>query len=333
MDVNLLIDNIVRQTTILVAQLATAAGGRAPLAHMAHQVFSDLVSELKGQGLGNRVIADMFGLTLRTYHERVRRASESKTDRGTSLWEAVLRHVREKQLTTRAELLHRFRADDEGTLRGVLSDLVESGLLFKSGRMDHTSYRAASEAEAAAILAQSSQDAVVPWLWAWLHQHGPATLAEMGEGLGLPTSTLDAALSELVVADKVRVVGEGLYQADQCVIPHGDELGWEAAVFDHYQAVVTAIANKVSQGRRRSGLGDHVGGSTYHFDLYSGHPSEAAVRGFLQSVRQRASALREEVERHTPSNETKEYRVVFYVGQNTASLHDNEGLEREGNES
>ena len=77
MNVNLLIDNIVRQTTVLVAQLATAAGGRAPLAHVAGQVFVELVRELKAQGLGNKVIADMFGLTLRTYHDRVRRASFS----------------------------------------------------------------------------------------------------------------------------------------------------------------------------------------------------------------------------------------------------------------
>ena len=134
MNVNVLIDSIVRQTTVLVAQLATAAGGRAPLAHVAGQVFVDLVRELKAQGLGNKVIADMFGLTLRTYHDRVRRASESKTERGISLWEAVLRYVRQKQLVGRAELLMRFSADDEASVRGVLSDLVESGLLFRSRR-------------------------------------------------------------------------------------------------------------------------------------------------------------------------------------------------------
>lgn len=151
--------------------------------------------------------------------------------------------------------------------------------------------------------------------------------------LGYPPPLLDAALSELVAANKVRVVGEGVYQADQCVIPHGDEIGWEAAVFDHYQAVVTAIATKVTQGRRRSDAADRVGGSTYHFDLYCGHPSEGDVRGFLQLVRERASALRQEVERHTPSTEAKKYRVVFYAGQNTVGLDDSEGLEPEGNES
>src|SRR5262245_23099637 len=41
MTVELLIQAIVRQTTILIAQLATAGGTRAPLAHVAHQVFLD----------------------------------------------------------------------------------------------------------------------------------------------------------------------------------------------------------------------------------------------------------------------------------------------------
>ena len=50
MNVTLLIDAIVRQTTILIAELATASGTRAPLAHTANQVFLDLVHELKEQG-------------------------------------------------------------------------------------------------------------------------------------------------------------------------------------------------------------------------------------------------------------------------------------------
>ncbi len=73
MNVNLLIDAVVRQTTVLVAQLATAAGTRATMAYTANQVFIDLVRELKEQGLGNKVIADMFGLALRTYHAKVQR--------------------------------------------------------------------------------------------------------------------------------------------------------------------------------------------------------------------------------------------------------------------
>jgi hypothetical protein len=41
-----LIDAIVRQTTVLIAQLATAGGARTPLADIADQVFIDIACEL-----------------------------------------------------------------------------------------------------------------------------------------------------------------------------------------------------------------------------------------------------------------------------------------------
>jgi hypothetical protein len=70
MNVSALIDAIVRQTTVLLAQLATTDSGRVQLAHTANQVFLNLALELKRQGVSARVIADMFGLALRTYQER-----------------------------------------------------------------------------------------------------------------------------------------------------------------------------------------------------------------------------------------------------------------------
>lgn len=328
MNVNLLIDNIVRQTTVLVAQLATAAGGRAPLAHVAGQVFVELVRELKSQGLGNKVIADMFGLTLRTYHDRVRRASESVTDRGSSLWEAVLRYARQRQLVSRAELLTRFRADDEASVRGVLSDLVDSGLLFKSGRGDHTTYRAASEAEASAVLASDPDAAAAGMVWVLLHQGGPRRLEELARELNLGAESVQRALVSLLAQGRCRQEGEQ-YRADHCVILYGDEIGWEAALFDHFQAMVTAIASKVTQGKNRAAFADATGGSTYHFDLYRGHPKEQEVLGLLRSVRERASALRAEVESATAEQpkapEAEAYRVVFYVGQNAVGLDSSEG--------
>jgi len=334
-NVNLLIDNIVRQTTVLVAQLATAAGGRAPLAHVAGQVFVELVRELKAQGLGNKVIADMFGLTLRTYHDRVRRASESVTDRGSSLWEAVLRYARQRQMLSRAELLQRFRADDEASVRGVLSDLVDSGLLFRSGRGDHTTYRAASDAEASAVLAGDPDASAAGMVWVLLHQGGPRTGEELARELNLSPDGVERALGLLLAQGRCREEA-GRFRADQCVILYGDELGWEAALFDHFQAMVTAIASKVTQGKNRAARDEATGGSTYHFDLYRGHPKEREVLALLSSVRQRASALREEVERATAERTEgeragaaageaapaapEEYRVVFYLGQNAVGL-------------
>jgi hypothetical protein len=333
-NVNLLIDNIVRQTTVLVAQLATAAGGRAPLAHVAGQVFVDLVLELKAQGLGNKVIADMFGLTLRTYHDRVRRASESKTERGVSLWEAVLRFARQRQMVARAELLRRFSADDEASVRGVLSDLVDSGLLFKSGRADHTTYRAASEAEANAVQANDPGARAANMVWVLLHQSGPLSAEQLSAQLSLPPASVQAALEYLLARGRCRLDGGG-YRADHCVIPYGDELGWEAALFDHFQAVVTAIASKVTRGKKSAALAETTGGSTYHFDLYRGHPHERDVLELLRSTRQHASALREAVEKQAGPPEPAEstagdaaaepYRVVFYVGQNVVGLETSQG--------
>jgi hypothetical protein len=64
MDLKLLIDGIVRQTTVLIAQISTSSGVRSPLAHLADQVFLELASEIESQGVKRRVAADMFGLAL-----------------------------------------------------------------------------------------------------------------------------------------------------------------------------------------------------------------------------------------------------------------------------
>ena len=65
----------------------------------------------------------MFGLALRTYHEKVQRLSESTTVRGKSLWAATLEYLQERKSATQAEVLGRFRNDDETTLRSVLGSL------------------------------------------------------------------------------------------------------------------------------------------------------------------------------------------------------------------
>jgi hypothetical protein len=71
MNVTYLIDSIVQQTTVLIAQVATTAGVRAPLAHVANRVFLDLVTEIERQGVARKVVADMFGLALRSYQQKV----------------------------------------------------------------------------------------------------------------------------------------------------------------------------------------------------------------------------------------------------------------------
>ncbi|MEZ4464475.1 MAG: hypothetical protein R3F43_08195 [bacterium] len=144
MDFSALIDAIVRQTTVLIAHLATAAGVRAPLAHVANQVFLELVRELEAQGLGRKVVADMFGIALRSYQLKVQRLSESATDRQRTLWNATLDFIQTSGPVSRTRVMQRFAHDDEGQVRAVLHDLVESGLVYRTGGGLGTAYRAAS---------------------------------------------------------------------------------------------------------------------------------------------------------------------------------------------
>src|SRR3954468_23094665 len=113
MNTQFLIDSIVRQVTVLIAQLATSGGVRAPVAHIANQVFVDLARELEAQGISRKVSADMFGVALRTYQRKTQRLRESVTVRGQSLWGAVLEFLQGEDVVSRARVLERFRHDDQ----------------------------------------------------------------------------------------------------------------------------------------------------------------------------------------------------------------------------
>ncbi|MGK0360950.1 MAG: putative acetyltransferase, partial [Bradymonadia bacterium] len=254
MNVNALIDAIVRQTTVLIAHLATAAGVRAPLAHVANQIFLDLVTELRNQGVGGKVIADMFGMALRTYHARVRRLSESATDRGRTLWEAVLAYVQEQDLAQRTQVLHRFRYDDEATVRGVLNDLVESGMIFRAGRGERTVYRAAQAGDVADPTADPIEADATLVLVA-INRFQPVSRADIEHVVRLEEGALAIALERLegdgrATREAVKDGAEDgeLWRCEECVIPFGTPVGWEAAVFDHYQALVTALCTKLRIG-------------------------------------------------------------------------------------
>lgn len=320
MNVNVLIDAIVRQTTVLIAQLATTAGARAPLAHIANQVFGDLVRELKEQGLGNKVIADMFGFTLRTYHNRVARLSESSTDRGHSLWEALLSHVQQRGVVSRADVLARFSGDDEVVVRAVLRDLVDSGMLFRSGRGDFSTYRAATPTQATQDGGAAS-DWLANFAWIAVYRYGPLTRAELAAHVPAPDDAMDAALSRLLEERRITIRehdGSRVLESVECVIPLHSPAGWEAAVFDHYQAMVTAICVKLRVGQTRATLADRIGGSTYSYDVWDGHPHHAEVVGFLRDTRERAVALRQRVQAHNAIHSAPEavkQRVIAYVGQ------------------
>ncbi len=94
-------------------------------------------------------------------------------------------------------------------------------------------------------------------------------------------------------------------------------MGWEASLFDHFQAVVTAMCAKLRVGETRSLPQDVVGGSTWSFDVWAGHPHRDEVLGLLREMRERVSALRNEVTVYNDAHGRPEEadKVTVYLGQ------------------
>jgi hypothetical protein len=315
-----LIQAIVRQTTVLIAQLATSGGSRAPLAQVASQVFLDLVTELERQGVSRKVSADMFGLGLRTFQRKIRRITECSTERDRSLWEAMLDFVHARGMVSRAEILERFSGDDDGLVRSVLHDLRDSNLVFQSGQGAQAVYRAVSDDELGALGQRRTGEGLDELLWAIVYRQGPLTQAELGGVVHLAGPELERALERLLASGRVERTGDGeaaVYRAGTLFVPFGSPVGWEAAVFDHFQAMVKTIVCRLREDRVAPNQTDRVGGSTYTLDVWSGHPLEEEALATLAQWRAALGGLRRRIqafnaEHPTPDNYTQ---VVLYMGQ------------------
>jgi hypothetical protein len=328
--IQLLIDSIVRQTTVLIAQLATSGGVRAPLAHVANQVFLDLANELEAQGVSRKVSADMFGMALRAYVRKVQRLGESSTERGRTLWEAVYDHLGREGVTTREQVSERFHRDEEALVRGVLHDLTESGLVFASGSGPRSVYRVATEEELGRMR-QFTQARVDELLWVIVYREGPIARSALVKLASSKGAEIDAALERLVAAGRVqRDAGEGdaRYRASGFVVPIGAESGWEAAILDHYHALVRTICQKL-RAAPESSAADTVGGSTYTFAVWPGHPLREEVLGGLRRFRESLGELRGRVDAHNAAHGVPaEYeQVVFYGGQSVTKEENEESHE------
>ncbi len=321
MNTKLLIDAIVHQTTILIAQLSTAAGIRAPLAHVADQVFLELSREIEAQGVSRKVAADMFGLAIRTYQKKVQRVTAGVTAHDHTLWQAVLEHLSACGSTSRRELLAHFHRDDPVVVASVLNDLVSSGVVYKTGSGDTTVFGITQERDLARSLREQRRESLAPILWIVIYRAGTVTRAALREQLSIEDDALGDALAMLERAGQVQRSGEGdvaSYRAETFLVPLESEVGWEAAVFDHFQTVVRAIGTKLRRGAPRSTADDTLGGATLSFDIHPEHPHRDEVLGLLRHVRGIANELWGRVQRYNeayPVPEQNRFEVSFYFGQ------------------
>jgi hypothetical protein len=316
MTVQLLIDSIVRQITVLIAQLATSGGIRAPVAHIANQVFVELANELHAQGVSRKVSADMFGMALSAYIRKLRRLSEGQTEAGKSLWQAVLEFIRTQDLVTRKRVAERFARDDELQVTAILRDLTESGLVFCSGSGPMAMYRAASSADLKKLSQLSVDSGLDELVLAIAYRLGPCTADDLQEALGRPVGNLTEVLDRLVNTGQMKRDEQARYCANALILPIGSAVGWEAAVFDHIQAMVQTICQRV-RADQSPNLRDVVGGSTYTCEVWPGHPLEEQVKAQLEALRKQCHELRKQVTEYNVQNGVarKHEQVVTYVGQ------------------
>jgi len=320
--IQLLIDAVVRQTTVLIAQLATSGGVRAPLAHVANQVFLDLANELEAQGVSRKVSADMFGMALRAYVRKVQRLGESSTERGRTLWEAVYDYLSEHGVVTREQVIARFNRDAEVLVRGVLHDLTESGLVFATGAAPQSVYRVATEEELGRMR-QFTQGRVDELLWVMVYREGPLSRSMLEKLAGARAAHVRPALERLVAGGRIQESGENAdprYRAVGFVVPLGAESGWEAAILDHYHALVRTICQKLRLVAE-SKSDDAIGGSTYTYAVWPGHPLRDEVMQNLVGFRRSAGELRARVDAHNKKNgvPASYEQVVFYGGQSVTN--------------
>jgi DNA-binding HxlR family transcriptional regulator len=317
----LLIDAIVHQTTVLIAHLSTAAGIRAPLAHIADQVFVELSREIEAQGVSRKVAADMFGLAIRSYQKKVQRLTESVSVRDRTLWQAVIERLEQSGSTSRRELLELFNRDDPAVVGSVLNDLVSSGLVYRTGSGETSVFGITKDHDRTRAVSEQRRESLIPIVWAVVCRSGGTNRSALLNQLKVDESALDDALKTLEAEGRVTRVGIGesaTYSASTLIVPLDAEHGWEAAVFDHFQAVVRAIGTKVRRGLARATQSDVNGGATLTFALHDEHPHKDEVLGLLRRVRTDVNELWNRVQQHNEQNRIPDgtaTQVSFYFGQ------------------
>lgn len=320
MHTNILINAIVQQTTVLIARLSTAAGIRAPLSHIADQIFVDLANQIEAQGVSRKVAADMFGLALRTYQKKVNRIVGAHADPANTLWQSILDFLTSEGIATRRSILDKFSHEDPQTIGAILNDLVTSGLAYRTGTTEAAQFGMTPEADLRKLVESERSSALISMVWLRIYRDGKSQVSELATRLNVSFQEIADAVRTLDEQGRVQVVDQGedpSVTAAQFVIPVGSSEGWEAAVFDHYQGLCNAIAQKLSQGAKSSQFSDQVGGTTLSFDVYSGHPHEQQVRELLQTVRLMTDTLWNEVAEynrmHPPPSHSE--KITFYAGQ------------------
>ena len=235
----------------------------------------------------------------------------------------VLEFIKSRSRTTKEDLLLRFSLDDEAQVRAVLRDLSESQLVLPCETGAKGGYRAASDDELLALRSTQGSEGLDDLVVALIYREGALTLAEIAQRAQSDERLIETPLGRLVNSGRVQCVttdGVDRFEARALVIPLDAPAGWEAAVFDHFKAMVTTILGRLDAEGASKG-DDRVGGSTYTIDIWPGHPMFEEVSNTLRQVRTTLSDLRQRVAEHNAQHARPQhyFRAVIYAGQRLIS--------------
>ena len=308
MNTALLIDGLLREFAQLVALIVRTADHRPSLAGLPQRVFAEVDGALRAGGMRASVLADVFGLPLRTYHDHARRARGRLSPRSLPLIADLYRCIRDEGPIERWALDGRFEQAHPKIFAAVLDELVDSGLVYRTGRGPSSRFGAVADRGDASRI-----DAAARLVWVTVYHRHTADRRALAAMVG-DDALLDAALSRLEAEGRIEPVGGGWRCADYA-IPFGDRAGWPAAIYDHVRAVVGTLRAKLESGATAA-ASDRVGGSTYTFEVGPGHPLDDEVLALLAETRRRMEDLRAAVLAHNRTDPGRaRRRVVFYFGQ------------------
>jgi DNA-binding transcriptional MocR family regulator len=259
----------------------------------------------------------MFGMALRGYQRRVQRLRESATDRGTTLWRALLEYIEKQAPLSRRRLFERFRNDDPLTVGAVLNDLVSSGLVYRTGTGNDTVYGVVRDEDRIALARENAIETTAALVWLALCHDSTRSVESVAAELAVPSTYVLEAVAYLEDQGRIRRE-DGRTVVDPMVVPVGATEGWEAAVFDHFQAMCVAVATKLRRRHTRAESSDTTGGATLAFEIHPEHPHREEVLALLARTREQVNALWQRVESYNeahPMPEAKRSRVTFYFGQ------------------
>ena len=214
-------------------------------------------------------------------------------------------------------------------VRGVLHDLTENGLVFSSGSGQDQVYRATTKAEHVQMSRLADASGLDELLWAFIYREGPVTRAALAELAAGNPAALDAVLQRLIELGKITAAGEGgarMFRAEKLEVLLDAEVGWEAAVFDHYRALVQTICQRLTSANKSAQASSRTGGSTFTLDVWPVHPHADEAYGVLARFRALHTELYERIERYNEKHgRPAEYdQVVIYGGQHVRAHQEEE---------